>query len=369
MDIIKANKNSMLLATILSALLLMNFSCGGSVQDPNPGSGYGKVALFISDNMSFYNQIVATITSVQLINSGTAEVCTVLKAPVTLDIANLTNMAHYVDLTECPAGKYNRIDIDIKKNVRLMDQLGATSSCAFTDLLNMSGVAEPLDCDPVTGICTVSIRSGVRDGRVLVQEDRYNDLGIDFDLKQFTVTNFGDPSTCSVTMAAATISAGDFNESGRAHGVTGTIADLDDDAETFSILAGGVTLTVDFSGILSSLHPEIGDVLEYAQAKGLAVNVLTGGIDLASGTIMANRIYVKAAGTVSNVVMAPQWSFLLTLEDGEKVAGSHKPPAEVQGSFLNGSWVNVKLDGYDEDNHRYLASSIEVLPLGTVLDD
>ena len=45
----------------------------------------------------------------------------------------------------------------------------------------------------------------------MVQEDQYNDLGIDFDLKQFTVTDFGNTSACSATMSVRTVSAADMN--------------------------------------------------------------------------------------------------------------------------------------------------------------
>lgn len=355
---------------VVVVALLLALSCGsGGGTEPQPGSGNGKVALFITDNISFYKQVVATITGVRLVNSGTDEVCEVLGTPVTLDISNLTNMAQYVNLAECPAGHYNRIDIDLRRSVHLMNQLDKTSACAFTSFIHESGEHRSLACDPDTGICTLSIRGGNREGSVQVQEDRYNDLGIDFDLKKFKVVDFENPATCSVTMMAAVVSAVDMNSSGRAHSVTGSITDLDVAADTFVLSAGTTTLTVDSSGINPALQPNIDTLLLAAQADGLLVNVLTGDVDLATRSISANRIFVKAAGTVSGIQPLPNRSFTIEYQPGKTKAGSYKPPADVQGVFIDDAWVNVKFDGYDEENAEYLAAAIEVLPAGMVIDD
>ena len=364
-----SSKNRLIILLCMLISMSLTFSCGGPGPDPQPGSGKGTVALFITDNMSFYKQVVSTITGVRLINSGTAEVCELLEEPVTVDIANLTNMAQYAALADCPEGSYNRIDIDIKKDVRLMDQLGTASACAFTSFFDESGQTQPLVCDPVTGICTLSAAGGKRGGTVLVQEDLYNDLGIDFDLKKFTVTEFGNPSTCSVTMAVYPVSAVDMNSSGRAHSATGGITDLDNVAETFILTAGTTTLLVDYSGINPSLQPNLDRLLVAAQKQGLLVNVQTGDVDLATNTLSANRLFVKASGTVDNVEGAPEWSFELETRSGTVIDASFKPPADVQGVLVDGAWVNVKFDGYDAKHDEYIASSIEVLPAGTVIDD
>ncbi len=369
--LLKYNKKQSGLGSFIVVISLLLFlSCGsGGGTDPQPGSGNGKVALFITDNISFYKQVVATITGIRLVSSGTGGICEVLGAPVTLDISNLTNMAQYVNLAQCPAGKYNRIDIDLRRSVHLMDQHDATSACAFTSFVHESGEHRSLACDTDTGICTLSIRGGRRDGSVMVQEDRYNDLGIDFDLKQFMVMDFGSPSACSVTMTVHTASAADMNHSGRAHSVTGGITDLDVAAETFVLSAGTTTLTVDYSGINPALQKNIDALLLKAQADALLVNVLTGDVDLATRSISANRIFVKAAGTVSGVNDQPTWTFVLNYQPAKTIAGSHKPPAVVAGPFVNGSWVNVKFDGYDDKKLEFLAASIEVLPADMVIDD
>jgi hypothetical protein len=359
---------SFIISLLIASLLLL--SCGvGAGPDPQPGSGKGKVSLFITDNISFYKQVVSTITGVRLVNSGTGGVCEVMVDPLTLDIANLTNLAHYASLAECPDGRYNRIDIDVRKGAFLMDQLDATSACSFTSYIDEVGNLKPLTCDQGTDICSFSIRGGSRDGSVTVQEDRYNDLGIDFDLKEFRVDDFGDPADCSVTLVAAVVSAADMNSSGRSHEVTGTVRDLASGARTFTLLAGGLSLTVDYSGINPALQNNIDDLLLAAQSDGYPVIVQTGGIAIETGAIAANRIFMKAPGTVSGVQDQPQWLFTLVSQPDKPIAGSYKPPAVVEGTFVDGAWVNVRFDGYDAAAEKYLAASVEVLPAGMIIDD
>jgi hypothetical protein len=370
MSLIKYGKIRLAGMGLVAAALILAISCGtGGGPDFQAGSGKGSVVLFITDNISFYKQVVSTITGVRLVNSGTGGICAVMEIPVTLDIANLTNIAHYTNVAQCPKGNYNRIDISFLGAVHLMDQREATSACAYTSYTNESGDQMPLSCDSATGICTISIQGGTRGVPFLVQEDFYNDLGLDFDLKQFSVMDFGNPAACAVNMKVFTKNAADMNSSGRSHGATGSMQGLETAKGIFTLLAGGETLTVDYSGINPALQPNIDTLLQKAWTDGLSVNVLTGSIDLKTKTIAANRISVKAAGSVSGVKDKPQWTFDLAYGTAGAIAGRHEPPADVQGAFLGGAWVNVKFDGYDEKTARYLAASIEVLPAGTVLDD
>ena len=371
----KRNKNRLLDFLVVIAVATLLSSCGGTVKDPQPGSGQGKVALFITDNISMFKQVVGTVTGVRLLRSGVeAMTCDVLSAPLTLDIANLTDIAQYLDLKECKAGRYNYIEISIKRDVHLMDQLNNTSACTLTRIQNMNGSTDRLDCDPDTGICTVGIQGGVRGDWVTVQEDRYNDLGIDFNLKEFTVDDFGEHD-CSVTMVAATISASDFNESGRAHSVTAPIDGLDTTARTFTLLANGASLTVQYSTVKTPQRlSEIDALLQKAQAEGLKVNVRTAAIDLKSASMNATEIYLKLAGTVSGL-SGNKRSFALTYGPSHSVLvsvdPSHINPArDIQGVLANGVWTDVRFGGYSSSNGgTYEAYGVEVLPDGTVLDD
>jgi len=255
------------------------------------------------------------------VNSGTGGTCDILGNPVTLDLSNLTNLAQYVNLTQCPSGQYNRIDISLQRTVHLMNQLDAPSSCAVALYLSESGETKPLAWRHQYGHLHAEHQKRSKDGAVTVQEDRYNDLGIDFDLKQFVVADFGNPGRCSVTMKAAVVNAADMNNSGRFHEITGNIQDLASAAGTFTLLKGGLSLTVGLFGINPALQENIDTLLLTAQTDSLPVSVQTGDIAVETGAIAANRIFVKAAGTVSNVKDQPQWSFVLGLSAHEDDQG------------------------------------------------
>jgi hypothetical protein len=151
--------------------------------------------------------------------------------------------------------------------------------------------------------------------------------------------------------------------------VPGSIQDLSTAAHTFTLLAGGISLTVDYSAINPALQKNIDGLLQAAQNEGFPLIVQTGDIALETGTISANRIFMKAAGTVSSVEGAPGWTFTLTDPSSKSAEGSCMPPAVIAGALVNGAWVNARFDGYDAAKVRFIAASIEVLPAGTVIDD
>ena len=341
-------------------------SCGGSGEEEYPAgstssTGPGTVAVFITDNISFYKQVIATVNSVSLVNSGTMTVCTILKTPATLDLSNLTNVAQFVDAADCPSGLYNSIDIGFQRDIQLMDQNEETSACRFTSYLGENHQQVTLSCDS-NGVCRMSIRGAVRQGAVQVLPGRTSNLGIDFDLKQFTVTGFGD-SACSVAMKVYSVDAASLNNSGRAHGVTGNIANLNVSAKTFSLSRAGRSFIVDYSAIIPALQPGIDTLLQTAVANGLKVKVLGSSINLSANTIAASRIFVKVEGSVSDLLKQPKWTFSLMA-----MQMSYRPPAVIDGELKNGAWVAVTLDGYDP-LPGYQVSRAEVLPSGMIIED
>ncbi len=361
-------------AVILSVLLILScsgflfLSCGKAEKGADPGEGTGNVALFITDNISFYKQVIATVSGVRLVNSGTGTVCDLLTAPVTLDISNLTDMAQFVSIAECPAGEYNRIDIQFQRDVQLMDQLDNPSACRFASYLDQGGRQQALTCDPDTNICILSIRGAVRQGAVQVLGGRYNDLGIDFDLKQFTVAGFGDPPACSVTMNVYAIDAASLNNSGRAYGVTGSISNVDIVAKTFLLRRGDRAFTVDYSKVLPALQPNLDTLLQKTASEGLLVKVLTRSVDLAGNSILAYRLSANVEGTVSSLLGHPDWTFTLDYQSGKTMPVSYMPPAVIAGALTDGAWVALKLDGYN-NTAEYVAADVEVLPPGMVIED
>ncbi len=358
-------------------------SCGGNDEEEPAGpASPGTVAVFITDNISFYKQVIATVNSVSLVNSGTMTSCTVLRIPVTLDLSNLTNIAQFVDAADCPSGLYNSIDIVFQRDIQLMDQNENTSACRFTSYLDDNNQQKPLTCDP-SGECRMSIRGAVRQGAVQVLPGRTSDLGIDFDLKQFTVTGFGD-SACAVAMKVYSVDAASLNNSGRAHGVTGSISDLDTSAKTFRLSRAGRSFSVDYSTPIPALPPSINIdfLLQTAVDNGLKVKVMGSSINLATNTITASQVFVKVEGTVSDLIGLPAppvppappqppvptvWTFTLTYQTDKTMPVNYMPPAVFDGTPAAGAWVAVSLDGYRSG--EYLVSRAEVLPAGMIIED
>lgn len=364
---------------LLGAMLFLSCRGGGGGKgsgDGNGGTGdvpgnndpgAGRVAMFLTDNISYYKQVIATITGVRLVNSGAQSACDVLTVPVTVDISNLTNIAHFVDAVVCPANAYNRIDIRFRKDVQLMDQLDTPSACSFASYLEDGEQPQALSCDPSTGICTLSIRGAVRQGSIEVLNDRTNNVGLDFDLKQFTVSGFGDPAACAVTMKVSPVDAASLNSSGRAHGVTGSISQVDPVAKTFLLSRGAATFTVDYSAVLPSLQPDLDALLQTAAAEGFRVTLSAAAVDLGARTIAASAVFALVEGTVSHLKRQPDWSFDLSFPTAKTLPVSHKPPAVIDGALLDGAWVSVRLEGIKKNEYR--AARVEVLPPGMILDE
>lgn len=364
----KCNVIKWLAVPLLAILTSLTLSCGknGEEEADNTLAGPGTVAVFITDNISYFKQVIATVDSVSLVNTDARRSCAVLKTPVTLDLSNLTNFAQFVDAAECPSGPYNRIDIRFQRDVLLMDQLDTPSACRFAFSLDENGGATPLACDP-NGECGINIRGAARQGAVTVRPGTTNDLGIDFNLKQFEVADFGDPQLCSVSLKASAMDAASLNNSGRAHGLTGAVADFDPSAKTFTITKAGRSFSVDYSAVNSALQPGIDTLLQTAVDNGLKVKVLGSSIDPSSGSITASRVFVKAEGTVSALAGLPIWTFTLTNQQGLPLQISYKPPAVVDGTLADGVWAAVTLDGYRTD--EYLLMRAEILPQGMAIED
>lgn len=347
---------------VVSFTLLV--SCGPVVEEGPEGQGTGTVALFLTDNISYYKQVVATVNSVRLVNSGVQEVCEMMKSPVTLDIANLALNAQLVDAGACAAGQYNRIDIEFLQDVRLMDKK-KDAQCSFTSYLAENGLVTPLQCDPVTRVCTLSIRSAERQGGVPVMREAITPLVLDFDLEQFTVANFDTVSTCSVTMKVVPRDAAELNTSIFARSVTGSISALNTDSKTFVLTNGGMVFFVDYSRVLPSLQPGLDTLLPTAETEQFHVQVQAGSIDLATNRVVATGVYAIVEGTVSNPTST---TFTLTYQPSPALSlPVNYLASKIGGEIVFGAWVSLKLDGYQDG--EYLVGHGEVLPSGMVIEN
>jgi hypothetical protein len=167
---------------------LMLYSCGH-------GSGNvlstGTVALFATDDISNYKQIISTINKVQLQQGANGMTCDVLTIPVTVDISNLSSVIQLLNVSNCFSGSYNKIHIEFEKSSMLMDQGNTSATCSFTSYKDNNNQPNTLQCNESN--CSLDIN-----GAVNVLANQSNRLVLDFDLKEFEVNNFPS-ANCSAT--------------------------------------------------------------------------------------------------------------------------------------------------------------------------
>ncbi len=342
------------MATLVAGLSgLFLYSCGGS--GGGGGTSSAPVGLYLTDDMSLFTQVTATIDKVQVLNTGSGASCDVLTTPTAVDIAQLANVLHLVGIAECPAVPYNRIHIVFEKSVELTSAPtgsvpGTTSLCSFVSYKDDSNRPNVLNCSGST--CTLDIN-----GAVNVLVNKPNKLALDFNLKDFDVASFGTPSTCSVTMKISPLHAEEMEHLGHPETITGLISNLSTTDQTFTLTRGHSTFTVLYSGITTTQQPGLNSLLQRAETDGLRVKVMSSDIDLTTKTITASAIFVKIEGTVSDLNTTSH-TFTLTYKGGKTIPVDYST-AVVDGALANGASVEAKLYGYDAVNVLYLASRID----------
>lgn len=342
---------------MLGAAMLLH-SCGGRADEGTIPSGI--VAMYVTDDMSGYKQVLATINKIDLLNTGSGDSCTVFTGPQTLDIANLAGVMLLVDVGSCHAVPYNRIHIEFAKSVALMDLAESTSECMFTSYKDNANHPNTLACG--TDTCTLDIN-----GAVNVFANKQNKLALDFNLKDFDVANFGNKSTCSVTMKVSPLHAGEMEALGHPEAITGLVSSLSTTNQTFTLTRGNATFSVLYSGVTTTQQPGIDTLLQRAQADQLRVKVMAPRIDCMSHTITASAIYVKVEGTIATGSLnTTNHTLIVNYGSGKSIALDYSS-AIVEGVLAEGIWVEVKLYGFNGAN--FLASRVEVEANGTTTED
>jgi hypothetical protein len=339
----------MAMGTVLLVVALFVFhSCSGN--SSNGGASSGTVALYATDDISAYKQVIATINKVQVRHTGSGAVCDVLTTPTTMDITNLANTLQLLNVTQCSAVPYNRLHIEFNKSVELMDALDTRSTCSFASYKDSSNHPNVLQCDAT--VCSVDVN-----GAVNVLVNRNNTVALDFDLKHFDVAHFGTPS-CSVTMKVSPLHGPEIEQLHYAEGVTGLVSGLTVSTQTFTLAKHHSSFNVLYSGVTSTAQPGLDDLLLRAQEDGLRTRVTATTIDFSNSTIIASAITVKAEGKVSGLDTVNK-TFTLTYKMGKtmKVDFSN---AVTEGALADDAWVQVKLYGYDSVRESFLAGKVEI---------
>jgi hypothetical protein len=335
---------------LIAAVTVFNSCSGGN---SGRGTSTGTVALYATDNMSNYKQVIVTINKVTVLNTGSTATCDVLttmttpSTPLKINIANLSNVLQLLSVAECPAVPYNRLHIEFDETVDLMNS-ATTSTCSFTSYKDEANHVNRLYCNGES--CSLDIN-----GAVNVLVNQYNKVALDFRLKDFDIDNFGTPS-CSVTMKVSPIHGKEFEHLYRQEAITGLVTNLTASTDTFTLSKHHHSFTVLYSGITASQQPALDDLLLRAQLDGLRTQVTTSTIDYANKTIEASKIYVKVEGLVSSLTTT---NLTLTYKKGKTMTVDFSK-AVVKGSLANDAWVEVQLSGYDSTTTNFLASRVEV---------
>jgi hypothetical protein len=366
-------KNSVILSIIsgtiiLFAVAILFHSCSSGGGGSAAGSSSGTVALYVTDDMSDHQQVIATIDKVTLVSTGTGTTCDVLTIPTTINIADLANVLQLLNVANCPAVPYNRLHIEFEKSVELMDHSGTQSSCSFTSFKDDNNRPNVLQCNGTT--CTLDINGAVN---LLVNQN--SKIALDFKLKDFDVDNFGT-TQCSVTMKVSPIHVEEFENLGRHEAITGLVSNLTTSTDTFDLTKHHIVSHVVYSDITSTQQPGLDDLLLRAQQDGLKTQVTASTIDFThetideekmhveddgpvsapTKTIDASKILVKAEGLVSALTTT---SLTLSYDTGKTIDIDFSK-AVVRGTLANNAQAEVKLYGFDSTSADFLAALVEV---------
>ncbi len=353
------NRKRIVLLAFMATLVLgfssfLLNSCGGG--GGGSGTSSAAIGLYLTDDMSLFTEVTATIDKVQILNTGSGASCDILTTPAAVDIAQLANVMQLVNVAECPTVPYNRIHIEFEKSVELTSAPsgsvpGTTSLCTFVSYKDDGNRPNVLSCSGAK--CTLDINGAVN---VLVNHP--NKVALDFNLRDFDVTSFGTPSACSVTMKVSPLHAAEMEALGHPEAITGLISNLSTTDGTFNLARGNSTFSVVYSGITSTQQPGLNSLLQRAETDGLRVKVQSSSIDFTTMTITASSILVKVEGTVSGLNTTAH-TFTLTYKGGKTIPVDYSN-AVVDGTIAEGVSVAVKLYGFDSVNGNYLASRIDV---------
>ncbi|MDQ7038913.1 MAG: DUF4382 domain-containing protein, partial [Aquificota bacterium] len=129
-------KKTALLGAVFGAGVLA-YSCGGG------GVSSGTVNTYITDSPENLKKVEVGIKEIALLNTGTGERCTVFTSDPAyrIDLVEVRNVLQLLDVSSCPAGPYNILEIVMEKSpVTVIDQNNELLTCELT---NYDGHSNP----------------------------------------------------------------------------------------------------------------------------------------------------------------------------------------------------------------------------------
>ena len=352
---------------LLAAVTL--YACGGSDEDSgSPAST--TVSAYVTDDLGGYESVMLELRSVQLRHTS-GRSCEIIGALPVTDFAELgrDEILELVDTTDCPAGPYNRLYVELDDDVTLrQSSTSAPLTCKFTsyfdDNLPVPTLPNVLDCN--TGICSLNIT-----GAVNLVAGNHEHVALDVDLKNFIVNTNVTP--CEVTLKVSPLHADEKLTAGFRKRISGTVSDLIPVDDRFVLTGAGHTFTVQYSGVTDTDQPGLETLLERAAMDGLRTSVRCQSIDMATSpptctaqtdaTHPLKAIAVKAEGTISELqdMVAPQ-TFTLNYGAGTMLPVNYAKALEllkVKGTLANDAVAEATLYGYD-GSVFFLAREVEV---------
>lgn len=321
----------------------------------------GRVALYVTDDLGDYKQVVTTLETVELRHTGSGESCSLLDEPTTLDLAmlGLKSVLELVNVADCPSRSYNRFHIAFQREVVLTNKDGVTATCSFDSYKDEHSRPNALACDG--DICSLDIT-----GAVNVAADENTDVALDFDLKEFEVKpDTIDPTQpCTVTMKVTPLHGKDMEDKeneGYHRSLEGRISGLDTATKTFIIRYHEHDINVNYASIEQD---GIDTLLQQAQDDELEVELKCTELDLNTSKCAAKSIHVELKGHISDLnpdtstftlyyqtdkSLGVDYSLALVENDGEN---------HVEGVLAEGSRVEVELVGHNGTD--FLAIEVEL---------
>ena len=359
-------KKKILMGAVLAGAGIGLYSCGNSST-----AGSGTVALYATDApLDGASRVEVGIKEIRIEHTGTGQSCVVFAPdqPYRVDLTDLQGTMQLLDLTNCPAGEYNRLVVTLEQSPVdvLYDNNGDGTpeayTCSLTDYdpERHQNKPRPLPnrtvCDSSAGECYLYVT-----GAVNILANQTTDVALDFSVKdsEIEIDTSVNPPSCTVAFKVYPLHAKEVEDhmkkEGKEHEIKGTIVEntLDTTANTFDLSMGSMTFTVNYD---DSIGQGVDDILQLALDYGQSVEVECSSLDLNNATCTANEIEVKVKGTATDV---DQSNMIVSVDiDGDGTNDIDVKVNEIE-DVEPGKTVEVEVTGYDSSQNLYLGEEAE----------
>lgn len=172
---------------LLFASLVLLSACGG-------GGGGGTttssqpLSLYFTDDMSGYSSVVVKVYEVNLCSDNQCQQKVKLYSNpqgLSIDLAKLNGVLHYLNTTNVPQGTYNRLEVVLDKNLTITDPQGQNHQAVFAPMDEKPNKPNTVQC-PTQNQCYIRFNG-------IVQPFAMGKMAVDFVLKEFEVNTSKNP--------------------------------------------------------------------------------------------------------------------------------------------------------------------------------